>query len=81
MSKRLQILVDDGEFEEIHGAAARDGLTMSEWVRIALRHARRDRPRRDVAAKLAAVRSAASHAFPTADIEDMLADIARGHEG
>ena len=35
---------------------------------------------RDFAAKLEAIRRAAKHEFPTADIETMLAEIERGYE-
>ena len=80
MSKRLQILVEDGEFDEIHRAASEEGLTMSEWVRNVLRRARRSRSGKDVARKLDALRAAARHEYPTADIDVMLEEIARGYE-
>lgn len=47
-----------------------------EWVRQALRAA----PEGDPKKKLAAVRAAARHEFPTADIGQMLAEIERGYE-
>ncbi len=65
---------------EIRRVAARHGATVSEWVRDALRRARRDEATGDVVQKLAAVRLAAQHRFPTADIEDMLAQTERGYE-
>jgi hypothetical protein len=40
---------------------------------------RSERPRGDRARKLAAVRSAVRHSFPTADIEEMLGEIERGY--
>jgi transposase len=40
---------------------------------------RRDRSSSDRARKLAAVRAAARHSFPTADIDEMLAEIGRGY--
>jgi hypothetical protein len=79
MSKRLQVLLDDHEFEAIRDVALREGLTMSEWVRQLLRAAWRDRPAGDKARKLAAVRAAARHSFPTADIDQMLAEIEQGY--
>ncbi|MGI9017752.1 MAG: antitoxin [Euzebya sp.] len=79
MSKRLQILVEDHEFAEFHEAASRDGLTMSEWARQALRHARRMRSTGNASRKLAAIRVAAGHAFPTGDIEQMLDEIEQGY--
>lgn len=79
MSKRLQIVVEDDEFDDIHRTARQEGLTMSEWVRGALRRARRDRAGGDVARKLAAIRAAAAHHYPTADIEVMNEEIERGY--
>jgi hypothetical protein len=64
---------------EIHQAADRAGLTMSEWVRNALRQARRSRPGGDLARKLDAVRTAVTHEYPTADIGAMLREIERGY--
>lgn len=79
MSKRLQVLLDDREFDALRDAAAREGMTMSEWVRQLLRAASRDRPSGDQARKLAAVRAAARHDFPTAEVDQMLAEIERGY--
>ncbi|HVL98025.1 MAG TPA: hypothetical protein VM324_01890 [Egibacteraceae bacterium] len=79
MSKRLQILVDDQELAEIREAAAQHGMTLSEWVRQTLRTARRQHAEGDTSRKLAVVRAAASHRFPTADIDQMLDEIERGY--
>ena len=79
MSKRLQILVDDDEFTAIHRVADEHGMTMSEWARQVLRQARRSRSSGDAARKLAAIRAAGEHAFPTGDIDEMLTDIASGY--
>jgi transposase-like protein len=79
MSKRLQILLDEAEFDAVAEVARREGLTVSEWVRQALRRARRTRPAGDRARKLAAVRAAAQHAFPTGDIDEVLAQIERAY--
>lgn len=81
MSKRLQVLLDEGEFRDIRQVARRHRMTVAEWVRQALRAARRQEPARDAEKKLDAVRSAARHALPTADIEQMLAEIERGYLG
>jgi hypothetical protein len=78
MSTRLQVILDDAELAEIRRAARRSHLTTSEWVRQVLRQARRAQPSGDVKKKLDVVRLAAEHAFPTADIDQMLAEIARG---
>lgn len=80
MSKRLQVLLEEDELAEIRTIARQQRLTVAEWVRQALRAARRQQPRSRVEHKLAALHSASRHAFPTADIELMLAEIARAHE-
>ena len=64
MSKRLQIVVEDEEFNEIHRTAEQEGLTMSEWVRRVLRDARRRRAGGHVARKLAAIRAASALDLP-----------------
>ena len=52
-------------------------MSVAEWVRRALREARADRRDR-VEAKLQAIAKATRHEFPTADIDDMLKEIAAG---
>jgi hypothetical protein len=54
-------------------------MTLAEWVREALRQARRQTPSGGTEAKLDAIRRAAQHEFPTADIDRMNAEIARGY--
>jgi hypothetical protein len=76
----LQVLLDDGELREIQRLARAQRLTVAEWVRQALRAARRRQPSGDLHKKLSAIRAATRHDFPTADIEQMLAEIARGYE-
>lgn len=79
MRKRLQVLLEEHEFEEIRRLARHQNLTVTEWVREALRDARRKRPSKDPATKLAAIREAAKYAFPTSDIDSMLAEIELGN--
>ncbi len=79
MSKRLQVLLEERELRELRDAAGREGLTLSAWVRRTLHEARRRQPHDDMASKLAAVRMAAGHAFPTADVDQMLAEIDSGY--
>ena len=79
MSKRLQVLLEDAEMRELRRIARRSNLTVAEWVRAALRAARRRAPVHGAERKLAAVRAAAQYAFPTARIERMLAEIERGY--
>lgn len=79
MSKRLQVLLDEAELRDLQDAARRQGMPVSVWVRQALREARRREPQGDLDSKLRAVRAATRHNFPTADIDQMLAEIERGH--
>ena len=81
MSKRLQVLLEEDEMQAIRQIAKRERMTVAEWVRQALRAAQRRRSSGDVEPKLAAVRAAAKHAFPTADIDTMLSEIERGYSG
>jgi hypothetical protein len=81
MSIRLQVVLEPSELREIQKAARRDRLTVSEWVRRSLREARRRQPGRDAGRKLQAIRAASRHSFPTADIDQMLAEIERGYLG
>ena len=78
MTTRLQVVLDDEELEDIRRVARRHGLTVSEWVRQALRQARRQTASGSIDRKLAAVRAAVAHQFPTSDIGDMLDEIERG---
>jgi negative regulator of replication initiation len=79
MSKRLQVLVDEAEYQQLRRAAKRRGITVSDWVRQVLRSAARAEPAGSADRKLATIRAAARHAFPTADVTDMLAEIERGY--
>jgi predicted 2-oxoglutarate/Fe(II)-dependent dioxygenase YbiX len=79
MTQRLQVLLDDSEFDEIREIARRHRMTVAEWVRQALRAARREEPLYDVEQKLAVLREAAALNYDSAsgDIEDILRDIER----
>ena len=79
MSKRLQVLLEESELADVRRAARRQKMTTAEWVRQALRSARRAKPEGDPKKKLAVVRASARHAFPTAEIGEMLAEIERGY--
>ncbi|MHB8511808.1 MAG: ribbon-helix-helix protein, CopG family [Actinomycetota bacterium] len=79
MSKRLQVLLEDKELAAIRKEARRQGLTVSELVRQAIRSASKQSSHRDPARKLAAIRAASRHSFPTGDIDQMLAEIERGY--
>jgi len=79
VAKRLQVILEDPEYREIQRMARANHMTLAEWVRRALTAARRREPGIDAGKKLAAVRAATRHAFPSGDIADMLAQIERGY--
>jgi len=70
MSHRLQVLLDETEMDEIRRIARRHRLTVAEWVRQALRAARRNEPVIDTGSKLQAVQRAARYSFPVASAGD-----------
>jgi len=79
MTKRLQVLFEDDELREIQRLARRNRMTTAEWVRRSLRAAREAESGSDIGQKLAAIRAAARHSFPTGDIDTMLDEIERGY--
>lgn len=81
MSKRLQVILTDDDALDLQGLAAREGVTVSEWVRRSLREARRRHTTGDVEHRLATIRAATVHEFPAPDIEEMLEEIERGYPG
>lgn len=79
MSRRLQVILSDEEYEELQLVSSSAGMTVSEWVRQALRKMRRDRSLLAEDGKIEAVRAAAQHEFPTGDIDAMLDEIETGY--
>jgi uncharacterized protein (DUF2336 family) len=77
-TQRLQVLLEDAEFDEIRRVAQRHRMTVAEWVRQALRVARRDEPATEPQRKLRVLHEAARHAYPTSGIEQMLDEIEGG---
>ncbi|HXJ11608.1 MAG TPA: hypothetical protein VNH19_04985 [Candidatus Limnocylindrales bacterium] len=80
MSKRLQVLLQDPEYREIQRIARSRRMSVAQWVRQALHAAKREEPLGDVSKKLEALRAAAKLEYPTADIEQMLAEIEQGYQ-
>ncbi|MEA2236718.1 MAG: hypothetical protein QOC81_1442 [Thermoanaerobaculia bacterium] len=74
MSKRLHVILDAGEIEDIRAIARRKRMTVADWVRAAMAEELGVVRQR----KLRALRAATAHSFPTADIEEMLAQIGKG---
>ncbi len=79
MSKRLQVLLREEEYRELEAIARRRRMSISEWARQALRAARQRETLGDVERKLAVVREGSRHAYPSADIDQMLTEIERGY--
>lgn len=80
MAKRLQVILQDPEYREIQRAARARNVTIAQWVRDALRLARRQQPGGEVGKKLEAIRAAVRFDFPTGDIDRMLAEIEAGYD-
>jgi hypothetical protein len=81
MTKRLQVLLGDDELAEIQALAKRRRQTTAAFVRDALRAAKQSSDYPTVESKLRALREAVSHAYPTADIDQMNEEIERGYLG
>jgi hypothetical protein len=79
MAKRLQVILEDPAYREIQRMAQSRHMSLAEWVRQALERARRHEPLGTVEKKLDAIRAAARHESPTADIDTMLEEIERGY--
>jgi predicted transcriptional regulator len=79
VAKRLQVILQDPEYREIQRIAKARRMSIAEWVRQALAAARRYEPLGDTGKKLDVIREAARQEFPTADIDEMLAQIERGY--
>jgi hypothetical protein len=79
MSKRLQVLLKDPEYREIQRAARSRNMSVAEWVRQALSLVRRNEPSGSTGKKFGVIREAARLEYPTADVDQMLAEIERGY--
>jgi predicted 2-oxoglutarate/Fe(II)-dependent dioxygenase YbiX len=80
MSKRLQVILDDEEMKAIATLARKQKVTVSSWVRATLREARIRHPLISGDRKIQVVRAATRHAFPTSDLDRMLAEIESGYQ-
>ncbi len=71
--------MDDAELREIKRHARRERMTVAEWVRQALRAARRRTSVVPLDRKLQVVREATRYEYPTGEIDEILSDIERGY--
>jgi hypothetical protein len=79
MTKRLQVILQDPDYQEIQLMARSRHMSIAEWVRQALDLACRREPLGGIGKKLEVIRSAARHDYPVSDIGGMLAEIERGY--
>lgn len=79
MAKRLQVILKDPEYREVQRAARSRHMSVAEWVRQALALARRREPVGTAGKKLQVIRAAVRFDYPTADIDQMLAEIETGY--
>jgi hypothetical protein len=75
----MQVLVGEPEWREIQRAARAERMTVAEWVRQALRAARQASSIVGIDERLDAIRTAARHSFPTADIDQVNREIEQGY--
>jgi hypothetical protein len=81
MTRRLQVLLDDDELDEIQELARRRHQTTAAFVREALRQARETASYPDPGRKLRAIREAVAHDYPIGEIDAVLGEIERGYLG
>ena len=79
--KRLHVVMSDNEYEDSRRAACGDGLSLSEWVRRTLRAAIQSAAAERIERKMQAIEAAAQWKAPTADPDQMLAEIEAGRGG
>ncbi len=80
MSKRLQVLVPDSEYENLSKVARRNKVSVSELVRQSITLILTRNRQRTPQEKIAAIMRYARFSGPTGDIEQILGEIDRGRE-
>jgi hypothetical protein len=65
--------------QRIRSLAETQNMSVSEWVRQTLRAAERRSPGSNAEKKIRSIRAAVRHAFPTADVAQMVAEIESGY--
>ena len=80
MEKRLQVVLDDSEYERIQYLAQSQNIPIEEWVRQGLHLALHSQSSKSIDEKLAAIRAAMKYEFPVGDIDSMLNEIERGYK-
>ncbi len=80
MSKRLQVLLPEDEFEQLQQASKSANKTVAEWVRESIRVKLREQRPKSPEKRLALILKFASHSGPTGSIEQILAEIEAGRD-
>ena len=78
VSRRLQIVMADEEYQALARAARRRGQAISQVVRDSVRRTVAEEPAMDPDRRIAAVLRFARFAGPTGDVQQLLAEIDRG---
>lgn len=73
------MILQDPEYREIRRVARSRHMSIAEWVRQALKLARRREPQGDIGKKLDVIRAATRHDFPSGEIDALLAEIESGY--
>jgi len=79
MSTRLQILLDDNDLSEVKELAMEENLTVSAWVRRAIKHEKKERPGTAARKKLEVILNFSKYDFPISDYKDITAEIDSGY--
>ena len=79
MSIRLQVLLDEDEHNQLKERAKTEHMTVSDWVRRALRHEMNDRPAEGARRKLDMIRRHAQNDFPSGEYDLIAAEIESGY--
>lgn len=77
-ARDCRVLLADEEMESVRRLAKAENLNVGEYVRRALREDELRRSSLSSSAKLAAIREATRHSFPTGSIGEMNREIADG---
>ena len=78
---RLHVFMSDDEYGDSRRVARGEGLSLSEWVRRTLCAATQAASAERIERKMRAIEAAAQWKAPTADPEQMLAEIEAGRRG
>lgn len=78
--RRLQILVSEEEAEQFRRTARREGTTLSERARTAMRDFQERRRSRTADNSLRAFAEVLEHPHPTGDVEQLLSEIETGRD-